>query len=99
VILFRGVERSGRVIGESELGMRIEISIVPAIGEPVTVRRPGSPSLRYFVRWVRDGHIGIGCREDALIADQVQSPAREIERVWTAGNVPHIDERLARAVT
>jgi hypothetical protein len=90
LVTFRGVEGRAHMENLSALGMMLKARFVPELGEPLTVRRPGGTGLRYFVRWVRDGQIGLGCREDDVIAD----PGRNGRR---AGRGERLGVGLARA--
>lgn len=60
---FRGGEFPVPVVNISSRGTMVECDLVPRIGESVMVRFHGCTPIYAFVRWVRDGRIGLnfGC--------------------------------------
>lgn len=66
VIDFRGRKYEVRVLNTSRLGLMIEAALEPLIAEPLLVHLDTGESRIYFVRWVRGGRIGLGCREEDL---------------------------------
>jgi hypothetical protein len=59
VLEHRGLEHSVRVLNISSSGAMIAFHTVPHIGERVRLHQLGSESMAGFVRWVRDGRVGI----------------------------------------
>jgi hypothetical protein len=62
-LTFRGQILRVKVVDISSRGARIESPITPRLGESVTIRFDGCSPLYAFVRWNRDGRIGLdfGC--------------------------------------
>ena len=58
-LFFRGTEHQVGVINLSSRGTMIESSIAPRLGESVVIRFDGYSPMHAFVRWVRDGRIGL----------------------------------------
>jgi hypothetical protein len=63
VLSFRGAEHVVPVIDISSRGTQIESDIVPRLGESVMIRFDGCSPIYAFVRWNRDGRLGLnfGC--------------------------------------
>lgn len=63
VLCFRGREYPVPVLNVSSRGTMVECDLVPRLGEPVIVRFDGCTPIHAFVRWARDGRIGLnfGC--------------------------------------
>jgi hypothetical protein len=63
VLTFRGAEHSVPVIDISTRGTQIESDILPRLGESVLIRFEGCSQIYAFVRWARDGRLGLnfGC--------------------------------------
>jgi len=63
VLTFRGAEYSVPVIDISSRGTQIESEIVPRLGESVLIRFQGCSPIYAFVRWNREGRLGLnfGC--------------------------------------
>ena len=63
VLSFRGVDYSVPVINLSSRGTMIESDIVPRLGESVKIRFDGCSPIYAFVRWAREGRVGLkfGC--------------------------------------
>ena len=59
VITFRGQEYLVPVVNISSRGTMIESSIVPRLGESVIVQFENCSRIHGFVRWVREGRLGI----------------------------------------
>lgn len=59
VIHFRGQEYIVRVHNISSRGTMIEADFQPRIGEAVVVQFEHCSRIHAFVRWVRDGNIGL----------------------------------------
>lgn len=59
VITFRGEDFSVSVINISSRGTQIESDIQPRLGESLIIQFEHCCRIHGFVRWVRDGHLGI----------------------------------------
>lgn len=59
MLVFRGQECLVRVIDISTRGTQIECDIVPRLGENVSIRFEGCSRIQAFVRWSRDGRLGL----------------------------------------
>jgi hypothetical protein len=62
-LYFRGVSYPVPVINISSRGTQIETDIEPRLGESVIIRFDGCSPIHAFVRWARDGRVGLnfGC--------------------------------------
>jgi hypothetical protein len=62
-LLFRGAAYAVPVVNISSRGTMIESDIQPRLGESVIIRFAGCSPIHAFVRWAKDGRIGInfGC--------------------------------------
>ena len=62
-LTFRGVAYIVQVVNISTRGTMIESDLVPRLGESVVIRFEGCTPIHAFVRWVREGRIGLnfGC--------------------------------------
>jgi hypothetical protein len=62
-LIFRGNAHIVPVVNISARGTMIESDLQPRLGESVLIRFEGCTPIHAFVRWVRDGHIGLnfGC--------------------------------------
>ncbi|MEA3041087.1 MAG: hypothetical protein QOC65_576 [Sphingomonadales bacterium] len=58
-LFFRGTEQHVAVVNLSSRGTMIESNIAPRLGESVVIRFDGYSPMHAFVRWVRDGRIGL----------------------------------------
>ena len=58
-LYFRGTEQRVPVINLSSRGTMIESGIAPRLGESVVIAFDGCSPMHAFVRWVRDGRIGL----------------------------------------
>ena len=56
---FRGAVFVVPVINISSRGTMIESDVIPRLGESVIIRFAGCDQIYAFVRWVRDGRIGL----------------------------------------
>lgn len=63
VLQFRGHEYVVPVLNISSRGTQVETDIMPRLGESVVIRFQGCSPLYAFVRWIRDGRLGLnfGC--------------------------------------
>jgi hypothetical protein len=58
-LYFRGEEHAVAVVNLSSRGTMIECSIAPRLGESVVIRFDGCSPMHAFVRWCRDGRLGL----------------------------------------
>ena len=58
-LYFRGEEHAVPVVNLSSRGTMIECGVAPRLGESVVIRFEGCSPMHAFVRWVRDGRIGL----------------------------------------
>jgi hypothetical protein len=63
VLVFRGAEYPVPVINISTRGAMVESALEPRLGESVMIRFDGCSPIYAFVRWMRDGRLGLnfGC--------------------------------------
>ena len=63
VLTFRGADYPVPVINISTRGTQIESDVLPRLGESVLIRFEGCSPIYAFVRWNRDGRLGLnfGC--------------------------------------
>ena len=63
VLVFRGAEYPVPVINISSRGAMVESALEPRLGESVMIRFDGCSPIYAFVRWMRDGKLGLnfGC--------------------------------------
>lgn len=67
VIVFRGQDYLVPVVNISSRGTMIESDIVPRIGEAVLVQFENCCRIHAFVRWVRDGRIGLNFGHEIIL--------------------------------
>ena len=62
-LLFRGASYVVPVVNISSRGTMIESDIAPRLGESVIIRFDGCSPIHAFVRWAKDGRVGLnfGC--------------------------------------
>lgn len=58
-LYFRGESYQVPVVNLSSRGTMIESGIAPRLGESVVIRFDGCSPMHAFVRWARDGRIGL----------------------------------------
>lgn len=68
VITFRGQDYPVPVVNISSRGTMIESSIVPRMGESVIVQFENCSRIHGFVRWVREGRLGIRFGHEIILA-------------------------------
>jgi len=63
VLVFRGSQYPAPVLNISSRGTMIESDISPRLGESVTIHFAGCSPIYAFVRWAKDGRVGLnfGC--------------------------------------
>lgn len=67
ILTFRGQEFLVPVVNISSRGTMIESDIVPRIGESVTVQFEGCTRMQAFVRWIRDGRLGLNFGHEIIL--------------------------------
>ena len=67
VIVFRGQEYIVPVINISTRGSMIECDIMPRIGETVVVRFDNCSPIQAYVRWVKDGRLGLNFGHEIVL--------------------------------
>lgn len=62
-LTFRGADYPVPVVNISSRGTMIESALAPRLGESVVIRFEGCSPIYAFVRWSRDGRLGLnfGC--------------------------------------
>jgi hypothetical protein len=58
-LFFRGAEYQVSVVNLSSRGTMIESAVEPRLGESVVIRFDGYSPMHAFVRWARDGRLGL----------------------------------------
>ena len=67
LIVFRGQDYIVPVVNISARGTMIECDIVPRIGESVLVQFENCCRIHAFVRWVRDGRVGLSFGHESVL--------------------------------
>lgn len=67
VITFRGQDYIVPVVNISTRGTMVESDIVPRIGEAVVVQFENCARIHAFVRWVRDGRLGLNFGHEIVL--------------------------------
>jgi hypothetical protein len=67
IIWFRGAAHNVPVLNISSRGTMVESDIAPRLGETVLVEFPECSRIHAFVRWARDGRIGLNFGHEILI--------------------------------
>ncbi len=67
-VFFRGLPYPVGVINISSRGTMIESTLQPRLGEPVLVEFPECCRIHAFVRWARDGRIGLNFGHEIVLA-------------------------------
>lgn len=68
VITFRGREYPVPVVNISSRGTMIESDIVPRLGESLLIQFENCSRIHGFVRWARDGQLGIRFGHEMILA-------------------------------
>jgi hypothetical protein len=66
-IMFRSQEYIVPVINISSRGTMIECDIMPRIGETIVIRFEDCSPIHGFVRWVRDGKLGLNFGHEIIL--------------------------------
>ena len=63
LLIFRGASYPAPVLNISSRGVQIESDISPRLGESVKIHFDGCSPIYAFVRWAKDGRVGLnfGC--------------------------------------
>ena len=67
VITFRGQDHLVPVVNISARGTMVECDVMPRIGEAVVVQFENCTKIHGFVRWVRDGKLGINFGHEIIL--------------------------------
>lgn len=67
VLVFRDRQYQVPVVNISSRGTMVESGIIPRIGETVSVEFAHCARIRGFVRWIRDGRIGINFGHELVV--------------------------------
>jgi hypothetical protein len=67
VIFFRGQEYLVPVVNISSRGTMIESDILPRIGETVVIQFENCTKIHGFVRWIRDGRVGLNFGHEIIL--------------------------------
>ena len=66
-LMFRGAAYAVSVVNISSRGAMIETDLEPRLGESVIVRFAGCSPIYAFVRWARDGRLGLNFGGEMII--------------------------------
>ena len=67
ILVFRGQEHLVPVLNVSKWGAMAQTTIEPRIGEVVIVQFENGTRLQAFVRWIREGRIGLNFAHEVLL--------------------------------
>ena len=67
VIVFRGQDYLVPVVNISSRGTMVESDILPRIGETVLIQFENCCRIHGFVRWVRDGRVGLNFGHEIIL--------------------------------
>ena len=67
VITFRGQEYIVPVVNISSRGTMVECEIMPRIGETVIIQFENCSPIHAFVRWVRQGRLGLNFGHEIVL--------------------------------
>lgn len=67
IIFFRGQEHLVPVVNVSTRGTMIECDIQPRIGETIVVQFEHCSRIHAFVRWIRDGRVGLNFGQEIVL--------------------------------
>lgn len=68
ILHFRGQQHLVRVVNISAKGTMIEAEIKPRIGESIVVQFEHCSGMHAFVRWIKDGKIGLNFGGEIVLA-------------------------------
>ncbi len=67
IVTFRGQEHLVPVVNISSRGTMIECDICPRIGEAIVIQFEHCTRIHGFVRWVRDGRVGLNFGHEIIL--------------------------------
>lgn len=67
ILSFRGGDHLVPVLNISERGVMVEADLAPNIGESIVVQLEHGVRVPAFVRWVREGRIGLNFRQSITL--------------------------------
>ncbi len=67
IVTFRAQEYLVPVVNISSRGTMIESDILPRIGEAVVIQFESCTRIHGFVRWVRDGRVGLSFGHEIIL--------------------------------
>ena len=67
IIFFRGQDYLVSVVNISSRGTMIESDIAPRIGETIVIQFENCSKIHGFVRWVRDGKVGLNFGHEIIL--------------------------------
>ncbi|MDT9599354.1 PilZ domain-containing protein [Sphingosinicella rhizophila] len=67
VLFLRGERHPVRVINISSRGTMIETDLMPRLGESVLIQFEACSRIHAFVRWIRDGRIGLNFGHEIVL--------------------------------
>ena len=67
IVTFRGQEHLVPVVNISSRGTMIECDILPRIGEAIVIQFEHCTRIHGFVRWVRDGRVGLNFGHEIIL--------------------------------
>lgn len=67
IIFFRGQDYLVPVLNISSRGTMIESDILPRIGEAVVIQFENCTKIHAFVRWVREGRVGLNFGHEIIL--------------------------------
>jgi hypothetical protein len=68
VLFFRGERHKVQVVNISSRGTMIETDLMPRLGEPVLVQFEACSRIQAFVRWAREGRIGLNFGHEIVLS-------------------------------
>ena len=71
VIVFRDQQYIVPVINISTRGAMVECEFVPRIGETVLIQFENCTPIQAFVRWIRQGRMGVNFGHEIILARQL----------------------------
>ena len=67
ILHFRGRAHAVRVVNISTRGTMVESDLEPRLGEPMLVKFQDCSRIHAFVRWIRDGRIGLNFGHEIVV--------------------------------
>lgn len=69
ILYFRGETHRVPVVNISSRGTMVECTLLPRIGETMIVEFDQCSRIHAFVRWIRDGRIGLNFGHEIVLAE------------------------------